>query len=468
MNISKDKLSRRRFLKLSVSTVGMGLLASCVPASPVVEESAPAAASEAVEAAPPGSETQTITYWDWWGPTGSAANQALFERLPDALKEAQPDLELNYQNVPFGEYFRKFLAAHAAGDVPDVMHSSVYWSRDFFDKDAIEDLRPFIDVTPDLAPDKFIEGSLYQATKGPAQYGVPGEGPDSNQIFFNVDLFEEAGVTTDPEEIAQWDWLDFTEAAKTLTKIENDEVVQSGFLVGTPTAQTLSVWASCHNVHFYAKNADGIENGVGFNDANAAVNGLHWFLDMLYKDRVSQPIAPERQDWNQFMQGKTAMAQSGPWQYGRLRADVPDLNWSVMLWPAAPVEEGHQGTAVWNNMLVMPAKAKNREAGWSFLTFWCGLDWMKERLAIGDWLAPRKDFYETSEYNQKFEELPALAMVPKASGIGTPLVYIQQSALDNAIRPVLEAAILQQEDPESAIARLVDECNEIMAKAGYA
>ena len=41
------------------------------------------------------------------------------------------------------------------------------------------------------------------------------------------------------------------------------------------------------------------------------------------------------------------------------------------------------------------------EAGWSFLEFWCGLDWMKERLAIGDWMAPRKDFYESDEYLQK-------------------------------------------------------------------
>ena len=39
------------------------------------------------------------------------ANKALFDRLPDAMKESQPHLELNYQNVPFGDYFVKFLAA---------------------------------------------------------------------------------------------------------------------------------------------------------------------------------------------------------------------------------------------------------------------------------------------------------------------------------------------------------------------
>ncbi|MFZ1756338.1 MAG: extracellular solute-binding protein [Caldilineaceae bacterium] len=468
MDRMNQKLSRRRFLALSAVSVGAGVLAAC--ASPASAPSAPApAASEgqAAEAAP-AVAPQTVAYWDWWGPSGSAVNAALFERLPVALQEYDSSLELDYQNVPFGEYFRKFLAAHAASDVPDVMHSSVYWARDFFDKGALADLTPNIEITPDLARDQFIEGALLQAVKGPAQYGIPGEGPDSNQIFYNIDLFEEAGVTTDAEEIAGWDWADFTAAAKELTKMDGDDVVQSGFMVGTPDAQMLSVWASCHNVGFYSHDGNGLESGIGFNEKDAAVNGLHWFLDLLYETRVSQPIAPERQDWAQFQQGAAAMASSGPWQYGRLSADIPDLNWSTMLWPSAPVEGGKQGTAVWNNMLVSPSRAQNPDVGWKFLEFWCGLDWMKERLAIGDWMAPRKDFYEIAEFKARLAELPILAMVPVASAAGTPLVYIQQSALDEAIRPVMEAVILREQEPEAAIEELVAVGNEIMAKAGYA
>ena len=458
----RNGVSRRDFLRLSAVTalsgIGASALAACAPAP----ESSGDMAGEA-----PAAAQQTITYWDWWGPAANETSKALFDRLPVALGEANPELELNYQNVPFGEYFVKFLAAHAADDAPDVMHSSVYWARDIYDKGALLDLTPSIEVTPDLAPDKFLDGALLQATKGPAQYGVLGEGPDSNQIFFNTDLFEEAGVTTDPDEIAQWDWAEFTEAAKELTKRDGDEVVQSGFLVGTPTAATLSIWASCHNVGFYSKNDAGIENGVGFNEKNAAVNGLNWFLDLLHVDQVSQEIAPERQDWAQFQQGKAAMATSGPWQYGPLRNDIPELNWFTMLFPAAPVEGGKQGTAHWNNMLVVPTRSPNKDAGWAFLEFWCGLDWMLERFAIGDWMAPRNDFYETPEYLAKLQEIPVLNMVPLASAAGTPLVYIQQSALNAVMKPILEAAILQEMEPEAAIDQLVVECNEIMADAGY-
>jgi hypothetical protein len=76
------------------------------------------------------------------------------------------------------------------------------------------------------------------------QYGVPGEGPDSSQIFYNLDLFKEAGVTTDPQAIAKWTWQDFTDAAKALTKMDGDQVKQSGFMVPKPDASTLSVWAT--------------------------------------------------------------------------------------------------------------------------------------------------------------------------------------------------------------------------------
>jgi len=458
MDISFSKMSRRKFLAFSAAGIGAGVLAACAPAA------APAGGG----AAGPAGAKATITYWDWWGPAGNAVLKNLFDRLPVALKEHKPDLELNYQNVPFGdEYFQKFLAAHAADDTPDVMHSSVYWARDFFDKGALLDLKPFIEKTPDLAPDKFISGALSQAVKGPAQYGVPGEGPDSSQIFYNLDLFKAAGVTTDPDAIAKWTWQDFTDAAKTLTKMDGDQVQQSGFMVPKPDAAMLSVWASCHGVSFYSKSADGVETGVGFNDKNAAINGLKWTLDLLNKDKVSKPITPQRQDWQEFMQGTAAMAVDGPWSYGQLRTDVPNLNWFTMIFPAANVDGGKAGTAVWNNMLVIPTKSKNKEAGWSFMEFWCGLDWMKERLAIGFWMAPRKDFYETAEYKAQFAKLPVLAMVPKASAAGTPLVFIQQNALDTTIQPIMDAIILGQEPVESGVDKLVTQCNAVLAKAGY-
>src|SRR5689334_5234659 len=101
MDITFSKMSRRKFLAFSATSIGIGVLAACAPAA------APAGGG----AAAPSAAKTTITYWDWWGPAGNAVLKNLFDRLPVALKEHKPDLDLNYQNVPFGdEYFQKFLA----------------------------------------------------------------------------------------------------------------------------------------------------------------------------------------------------------------------------------------------------------------------------------------------------------------------------------------------------------------------
>jgi multiple sugar transport system substrate-binding protein len=387
----------------------------------------------------------------------------MFEALPAAFAEAEPDIELELQNVPFGEYFTKFLAAHAAGDVPDVMHSSVDWGRAFFDRGAIFDLTPWIETTPSMGQDQFLPGALYQATKGAAQYGVPGEGPDHDTIFYNQAYFAEAGLPTEREEVMKWTWTDFTEAATALTvRDASGQVTRSGFLVPVPGHHQVAFWAGCQGGSFY--NAD--ETGVAFHENNAAVDGLNWWLEL--QEKASQPLTPERQDFQQFLQGTTAMAMSGPWDFVTIGDQAPDLQWSAMLVPAKPVDNGQISTSIWNNMLVMPSKAQNQDAAWALLTYWCGLDWMLKRLEIGSWMAPRKDFYETPEYQQALEKMPVLANVPLASEVGTSVAFIENTAIQATINPILEAVMIGERDPESAVAEMVEKCEEILAKAGYA
>jgi multiple sugar transport system substrate-binding protein len=438
--------------------VGAVLLGACRPAKPAGEEKAPDEEKQPVT-----QEEVTITYWDWWSITSGNSGK-MFEYLPEGFAEVEPNITLDLQNVPFGEYFRKFLAAHAAGDVPDTMHSSVYWGRDFYDKGALIDLLPYMEATDNVRRDHFLPGSLIQSSKGGVQYGVPGEGPDHQSIYFNIDYFEEVGLTTDLEEIQKtWDWNTFTEAAKALTVREGDQIKRSGFLVSTPSTHNLSEWPASHGGSFYKEG----EKGVAFNDNDATVHGLNWWLDMLNESKVSQPIGPERQDWQQFLQGTTAMVRNGPWAYNTVLDQAPDMKWSAMLFPKAPYPGGVYSTDIWNNMLVIPTKAKNKDAGWKLLHYWCGLDFMLMRLQFGQWMAPRLDFYETTEYEEARKALPVLDNVPLAGQIGKPLTYAQRTAIAETVQPIMEAIMLGERDVGEATDEMVEKCDELLAKAGY-
>lgn len=456
--------SRRQVLAGSGLVALGGALAACGATPQVVEKivESTVVVEKVVVATPAPGEELAITYWDWWSPSQSAVMAKLFEVMPVEWANRHPEIKLAIQYVPFADYFTKFMAAHAAGDPPDTMHCSVNWARDCFDKGAILDLKDYLDASPDVAADRMLPGSLFQATKGSSQYGVPGEGPDSDLFFYNVDLLEQAGVDTTREVIAKWTWDDFSAAAQKVTK---DDLSTTGFTCYTPDDHTLAAWANthCEGCGFYKPEM----KGVAFNDSDAAIHGFEWFLSMLYDNPVSQPISPERQDWNMFKEGVVAITRSGPWSFSELQTDVPDLKWGVTVYPAYP-DGGRPGTVTWNNLLVMPSAAKHKDAGWKLLEFLCGLDWMVQRLKIGAWMSPRKDFYDTQEYKDALAALEWLDMVPYATGIGTTVSFIQENSIANALQPLMEGAILRQMDLGQAINEAVKACNDLLAEAGYA
>lgn len=468
-----ETLSRRELLRLMGISSVAAVIAACQPKTVEVEKVVKETVEvekivketvivekEAATAAP--AQKVKIVYWDWWSMTAGASGE-MFEYLPKGFAEVEPDIELEMRNVPFAEYFRAFLAAHAAGDVPDVMHSSVDWGRALYDRGAILELTERMEITPSMNVDQFLPGALFQQRKEGKQYGVPGEGPDHDTILYNKAYFEEAGLPSEREEVLQWDWNDFTEAAEALTKRDaSGQIARSGFLVAVPTHHHLAFWAGCQGGAFYKTD----ETGVAFQDNNAAVDGLSWWKDLL--DRVSQPIGPERQDFNQFLQGTTAMAMGGPWNYVGIMDGAPDMEWSAMLIPKKPVPNGQMSSAVWNNMLAIPSKGKHPDAGWKLLTYWCGLDFMLERLRIGSWMAPRKDFYDTAEYKAAKEQLPVIENVALAPAVGTSVAFIENEAIQVTINPILQGVMLGEIEPQAAVDEMVQKCDEILAKAGYA
>jgi multiple sugar transport system substrate-binding protein len=431
------------------------------PAGAAAPQAAPTAPAPAAAQQPGAAQKVTITYWDWWnmstGPMGR-----MFDYLPKGFAEVEPNITLNLQNVPFAEYFRKYLAAHAAGDVPDAMHCSIWWARSFFDRAAVVDLGPFIKDTPSVARDQFLPGAILQAGKGSTQYGLPGEGPDHQSVYFNLDHFKEAGLPTDLPTLEKWTWNDLTKAAISLTRRDaGGKVTRSGLLIAAPTPETLAIWAGTAGINFF----NSAENAVTFNDNNTAVEGFNWWLELL--DKASAPISPERQDFNQFLRGTTSMVITGPWNYSAVKEQAPQLNWSAVLFPARPAPGGRLSTAIWDNVLVLPTKAKNRDAGWKLLTYWCGLSFMQKRLDIGLWLAPRKDFYEAEQYKKAVKDLPVLDRVPQAAQVGAITAHIEYEPLAQMMAPISQAVMLREKQPAQAVPEIVAGTNEILAKAGY-
>ena len=124
--------------------------------------------------------------------------------------------------MPFGaEYIQKVLADSAAGSPAELLHSSIIWAREFYDRGVLLDLNDYLATVPELAPDQFFGDATnrYRSKEGKF-YGVPWEGPDSGIIAVNARCWPEVGLDPKGESIKTWD--DFVEAAGRMTKREGE------------------------------------------------------------------------------------------------------------------------------------------------------------------------------------------------------------------------------------------------------
>jgi len=213
-------LNRRQFLKMAGVTLGTAALAACAAPAP---SGAPAAAGGAA----PSAAGVTLRYRTWHAPAQSAGDAAWY----DWLTKNYTASKIEYEVVPFGaEYIQKVLADSAAGTPPDLLHSSIIWAREFYDRHVLLDLDDYIAKVPELAADQFYGDATnaYRSKEGKF-YGVPWEGPDSEILAVNSTLLEKAGRDPQGADIKTWD--DLIEAAKAMTVRDGDEVKTAGYLV---------------------------------------------------------------------------------------------------------------------------------------------------------------------------------------------------------------------------------------------
>nr|HMN30323.1 ABC transporter substrate-binding protein [Caldilineaceae bacterium] len=117
LNEQLQAVSRRRFLKLSALTAGVGLLAAC--AAPV----APGQTGAAGEGAPAQSGPVNVVVWyqDWDG-----ANK-IMNKAKEDWATSHPDVTIELTPIGYSDLFAKLLPAIASGTEGDVLMMYTDW-----------------------------------------------------------------------------------------------------------------------------------------------------------------------------------------------------------------------------------------------------------------------------------------------------------------------------------------------------
>jgi len=389
--MSTRRLSRREFLKGTAILAGSGLLAACAPQPPAPPTKPPAPTptpyitpvSKVEVEAPVRGVSGKITIWGW-----PAADKAYESFLPD-FKAVYPNIELDIQMMPYADEHNKLLASLAAGaGAPDVGMIEINQIDKFVVKGGLEDL-----LQPPYNAGRYekdmVEYKWRQATSPDGRLvAFPWDiGPAT--FFYRRDLFEEAGLPSDPEEVGQLTktWSGFLEVAKKLTNPEKQR-----WAIGNASD---IVYTNFAHRNFFDEEWNVVVN------QGKAVELLKIALEAR-RAGVDAKVSNWSGEWQTLLgQGAIAMQYGGCWFGGFLKTWLKpeDVDWSGK-WGIFEVPED-PGQNWGGSFLCIPKPAKNKEAAWAFIEFALATSLAQNKMFLAvDYFPAYKPAFEDPLYHE--------------------------------------------------------------------
>ncbi|QPC85225.1 extracellular solute-binding protein [Phototrophicus methaneseepsis] len=390
--MSKYKLSRRDFLRTAATATAGMFAANAVPFVARAQD------------------TTTIRLLAWGNPTEFEAREATIAMF----EEAFPNIKVEFLHTP-DDYNTKLQTMLAGGDYPDVIYIGNGDVLPYVARGQFEPLDAYIERDSFDTSDIFAANLALYNVDG-VQYGFPMDAP-SQQLFYNVTRFEEAGVERPPSdwEDETWTWDSFLEKAIALTdKSQN----KWGFQVKNDFRSNW-IWITSNGGSFF--NEDGTACVI---NEPEAVEALQFLADLIHVHEVAPPldVASEMGSATLFESGITAMETWWP-AMGRMRESIGDK----FVWDVAPHPAGKAGksTAGGGSGQVISAFSPNKDAAWEFVKFMA-----------------------TTEAAEKWTEI--MGIVPPLQSVAESDVYLQPGQPPEHISVFTEGAPYLHPDPRNA------------------
>ncbi len=369
------------------------------------------------------------------------------QKVEQQFEQANPDVDVNIEVIDWNAGFQKLSTLIAADNAPDLANIATIWLPELADLDVVQ---PLDDFVSEEMRERFIPMTLEGAQYQGHLYGLP-IAVSARALYCNADLLAQAGK----EPPANWDEL--VEVARACNN--PDEGIY-GFGMQGAKVETDVYW-----YYFLWANGGRILNDdhtrAVFNSPEG-VEALQFCVDLIHRYQVTEPdpTAYDREGLQElFKSGRLAMMITGPWFWGMLKEDVPDLNYKLAPIPA----HTDQVTMAVTDNLIMFESCENKDAAWKFIEFFYDPELRLEWAETFGMLPELKEVAE-SDYITGSEQW-SLFMSLLPTGRFVPL-HPRWTTIAEEIKLGVQEAQLQTSTPQKALDAAAERVNRILAQAG--
>ena len=258
-------------------------------------------------------EPVTITYAHF---SGSGAQEETLKKMIEIFESKNPDIKGDVQITGYEDYFTKLATTVGGGNPPDVFEMNMENFLSYMLRGACADLTGKIDTA------NYSEGTLAAVSSEGKIYAVP-MSFSTCVLFYNKDLFDQAGVAYPTDE---WTWADAQAAAEKIKALGDD------------------IWGYYQPITYneFYKSIKGNGGSVLSEDysqftmntpENVAV--LEAMIARVRGENHVMPTKEElagRGDWDLFTEGKLGMIITGIWGFPTF-AEKCTFDWDIVVEP---------------------------------------------------------------------------------------------------------------------------------------
>lgn len=363
-----------------------------------------------------------ITIWDYLAPDSSADREQ--KALIEQYEADNPNIKFERTYIPFADLKTKLLQGLAGDELPDIV------VIDNPDHQSFAEAGVFADITEEVEEwgqaDLYYPGAMDSTKLGDAYYGIPNNS-NALAIYYNKDLFDEAGITDIPET-----WDQFAKTAKKLTTDDVKGFAMAGVKSEESTFQFLPyLWQTGADLDSF--DSPGAKKAMNFikdlvEDGSLSANMINW-------DQSDVLV--------QFQTEKAAMMENGPWQIPILEEESEDLNWGVFLMPTDETSASVLGGENW----AITADSENKKEAWDFLMWTQEPEVLGPMHELGGRLPSRGDVGTDDQYVWQQDENVSVFMeqleTAKPRAYGTKYPEISNNVQEAIQRVITEGNVDQ-------------------------